>query len=143
MRLSRDSNAAALASAAFVLVVVLGFYKTRGPSEQRLLRADQKRIQNVQQLANQINMEYQRHIKQLPSELTSVQKSSFKDPLTGKALEYATKSATRYAICTTFSRAVPKDDENSAFAFWDHAAGYKCFEFDASEQVPNVPYYYP
>lgn len=42
MRVNRDSIAAILAIAAFVIVVSLGFWKTHAPSAQRLMRADEK-----------------------------------------------------------------------------------------------------
>lgn len=49
MRVNRESMAATLAIMAFVAVVTLGFWKTRGPSAQRLIRTDEKRIRNISQ----------------------------------------------------------------------------------------------
>jgi hypothetical protein len=142
MRTSRDSLAAILATAAFVLVVILGFWKTRGPSAQRLIRTDERRIQNMSQLANEINNLYRQHDKQLPVGLSDAQKRHYTDPVTGKPLEYTPRPPSDYTLCTSFSAGSPKDEPNGTFGFWTHPSGPKCFEFNATEQVPQAPYFY-
>ena len=134
--------AAILATAAFVIVVSLGFWKTRGPSAQRLARADEKRVQNVSQLANEINNQYREHDKQLPERLSDAQKTKYADPITAKPLEYNSKPPSGYTLCTTFAADSPNEQGNRNFDFWTHPAGSKCFEFDAAEQVPQAPYFY-
>lgn len=141
MRFNRDSIAALVASAAVVLVVALGFWKTRGPSTQRLVRIDEKRIQNVSQLANEINQRYQ-HDKQLPEKLGDFQKTRYADPITGKTPEYAVKSAADYTLCTEFVTDGSKEGLNGVLVFWNHSKGPKCFEFHATEPVPPAPYFY-
>jgi|SRR5271166_2350740 len=142
MRINRDSLAGLLAIAAFVIVVSLGFWKTRGPSTQRLARADEKRVQNISQLANEVDNQYRTHDKQLPEKLNDMQKTRFADPVTGKPPEYTAKPPSRFTLCTTFATARPKEEGNQNFDFWTHLAGAKCFEFDAGEQVPQAPYPY-
>ncbi len=142
MRVSRDSLAAMLATAACVIVLTLGFWKTRGPSAQRLVRADEKRVQQLSQLADEINQEYKQHDKQLPEKLSDIQKTKYADPFNGKPPEYRAKPPNAYTLCTTFSTGSPKEETDGNFTFWIHAAGSKCFEFDAAEQVPQAPYFY-
>jgi len=142
MRVDRNSIAAILATAAFVIVVSLGFWKTRGPSAQRLVRADEKRVQNLSQLANEINNYYHQHDKQLPEKLSDAQKTKFADPVTGQPLEYSAKPSKDYTLCTTFATDSPKEEGTGNFDFWIHAAGSKCFEFHAGEQIPQAPYFY-
>ncbi|MGB7728833.1 MAG: hypothetical protein WBL50_12435 [Candidatus Acidiferrum sp.] len=141
MRFNRDSIAALVATAAVVLVVALGFWKTRGPSTQRLLRTDEKRIQNVSQLANEINQRYQLD-KHLPEKLSDFQRTRYADPITGKTPDYTVKSATDYMLCTEFVTDGSKEGLNGALAFWKHSKGSKCFEFHATEPVPPAPYFY-
>ena len=141
MRANRDSIAALLAVAAFLLVVFLGFWKTRGPGTQRLFRADAKRIQNIGQLANEISRQYRQANNQLPERLTDVQKTRYADPLTGRSLVYSPKPPSGFALCTTFATNSPKEEVNEAFAFWAHQAGARCFEFDAT-QAPQAPHFY-
>jgi hypothetical protein len=142
MRANRDTLAAILAAAAVILVVVLGFWKVHGPSAQRLVRADERRLQNLSQLANEINAAYRQHDKQLPAELTELQKKRFADPITGKPPQYSAKSASVYSLCATFTVEGPKEDYSGNVSFWSHPAGTKCFELDAAEQVPPAPYFY-
>jgi hypothetical protein len=142
MRVNRDSIAALLAIAVFAIVVSLGFWKTRGPSAQRLVRADEKRVQNLSQLANEINNQYQQQDKQLPERLSDAQKTKFADPVTGKPPDYTAKPPTDYTLCTTFATASQKEELKGSFDFWIHPAGAKCFEFHAGEPVPQSPYFY-
>lgn len=142
MRVNRDSIAAILASAAFVLVVFLGFWKTRGPGAQRLVRTDEKRIQNISQLANEINKQYEQHNKQLPEGLSDFQKKTYADPVTRKPPDYSPKPLSSYTLCITFATNSEKEEPTGAFAFWVHSVGPKCFEFDAATQVPPAPYFY-
>jgi hypothetical protein len=140
MRVNRDSIAAILAIAAFVIVVSLGFWKTHGPSAQRLIRGDEKRVQNLSQLANEINNQSNQHDKQLPERLSDAQKTKYADPVTGKPPEYTTKPPSSYMLCTTFATDSPKEELKGTFGFWTHPAGSKCFEFHAGDPVPQAPY---
>lgn len=142
MRTNRDTVAAILATAAVILVVVLGFWKVHGPSAQRLVRADEKRVQNLNQLAIEINNTYSLRGKQLPAVLTELQKRRFADPITKQPPLYTAKSGSFYALCATFTASGPEEDYAANFAFWNHPAGNKCFDLDATEQVPPAPYNY-
>jgi hypothetical protein len=141
MPVKRDTLAALLATVAVVLVVILGFWKIHGPSTQRLFRADEKRVQNLSQLANQINNQY-RGSKELPSALSDYQKRQFADPISAQPPQYSPKPPSRYQLCATFAAASPKPEPTDDFAFWVHSSGAKCFEFDAAAAVPAAPYYY-
>jgi len=140
MRFSRDSVAAMVATVVFLGVVILGFWKTRGPSTQRLIRGDERRLRNIYQLATQINSQYSSHGKELPAELNASQKTQYKDPVSGKPLEYYPRPPSGYTICAAFDTRGPKDEAEGAFAFWTHTAGRKCYEFEVGSQVPQIPY---
>lgn len=142
MKISRDLAAAVLATAAFCIVVGLGFWKTRGPAAQRLIRADEGRIRAIGQLAGQINSYYTQHDKKLPDALTEEEKRTSRDPLSKKPLEYTVKSPTQFALCADFSANSPPDYKDGAFEFWQHGPGRKCFDFEAAGQVPTTPYFY-
>jgi hypothetical protein len=142
MRVNRDSLAAILATAAVLIVGGLGFWKTHGPSMQRLVRADEKRERNLNQLANEIDNYYRQHDKQLPEKLSDSQKTRYADPVTKKPLEYTPRPPASFALCTTFAIDSPKEESNGLFAFWAHSSGPKCFEFRAGEQIPQAPYSY-
>jgi hypothetical protein len=141
MKLTRDTAAALMAVGAICIVLGLGFSKTRGPGSQRLIRADEKRIQAIGQLANQINMFYGPHEKQLPAALTEEQRQASKDPLTKRPLEYSAGTGAKFSLCTDFSAASPEDYKDAPYDFWQHPAGHKCFEFQAAGTIPQVPYF--
>src|SRR6266403_5809597 len=109
MKLTRDMAAALMAMVAICIVVGLGFWKTRGPGSQRLIRADEKRIQSIGQLAGQINYYYGQHNQQLPDSLNEEQKQASRDPLTGRPLEYSTRAGSKFTLCTDFSTQSPED----------------------------------
>lgn len=142
MRANRDSLAAVLAGVAVLAVVILAFVKTRGPSAQRLFRTDQKRIQNLSQLANEVNAQYNRREKQLPETLDDSQKTKYADPVTGQPPAYTPKPPNQYTLCATFSTDSTKDESDPSFHFWTHSPGPKCFELNAGEPVPQAPYFY-
>ena len=142
MKLTRDTGAAIVAGAVICVVVGLGFWKTRGPGSQRLIRADEKRIQLIGQLANQISSYYVQHDKKLPASLTEEQKQAFKDPITGHPPEYASGTEAKFSVCTDFAAVSPEDYKDSLYDFWRHPVGHKCFEFTAGGNVPQAPYFY-
>jgi len=142
MKLTRDTAAAVMAIAAICIVVGLGFWKTRGPGSQRLIRADEKRIQSIGQLAGQLNYYYGQHNQQLPATLSEEQKQASKDPVTGRTLEYHAGAGSKFALCTDFSAPSPEDYKDIPYQFWKHPQGHKCFEFEAGGQMPQVPYSY-
>jgi hypothetical protein len=142
MKLTRDTAAAFMAGAAICIVVGLGFWKTRGPGSQRLIRADEKRIQSIGQLAGQINYYFGQHSQKLPASLNEEQKQASRDPLTGRPLEYTASAGSKFTLCTDFSTRSPEDYKGIPYEFWQHPQGHKCFEFEAGGQIPQVPYFY-
>ena len=63
----RDMGAAAGASLAIAIAVVLGFLSLGGPSNQRLVQADSKRVDNLVMLAYQVNSKWNSSNHTLPS----------------------------------------------------------------------------
>lgn len=141
--MNRNSWAGVVATIAVIVVVGLGFRVLGGPGNQRLARTDQRTLQALGQLAQQINSRWQSEGKTLPSSLDKLPESSKKNPVTGAAFIYRVKSATEYELCSTFltdNRAA--QDANTADP-WLHPKGDYCFSFDPSQtvMVPWVPNY--
>ena len=139
--MNRNSRAALLAAIAVVLALVLGFRFLGGPASQRLVRADQRTLQTVGRLAQQINYLWQVGAKTLPVNLDTFPESSKKNPVTGAKFTYRSKSSSEYELCTNFftdNRNMP--DVNTADP-WLHPKGDHCFSFDAGQSVtvPWVP----
>jgi hypothetical protein len=140
--MSRNVWAAIAATLAVVIVVILGFRVLGGPANQRLVQADLRTVNTLSQLAQQINQRWTTGGKTLPVNLDKFQSSVKQDPISGKAFVYHAKSNEDYELCATFAT-----DNRDAPAVntadpWIHPKGEYCFQFQASGQVPWVPYSY-
>ena len=136
----RDTGAVVGASVMVAAAVVLGFLSLGGPSNQRLIQADNKRVQNLVTLAYQINGKWSSSNHTLPSTTEGLPANSFKDPLTQQPYEYHVKSANAYELCATFDRDNRKDIPNGPNMFWEHPTGHFCFTL-APSQAPAQQVY--
>jgi hypothetical protein len=129
-----------IAAAAIVVVsFCIGLGVAGTPSEQRRIEADLKRVQDLQGIANAINIwhkraEIQKSSTSLPATLKDltgkgVSPSQIVDPETKMPYEYHAKSDTNYEVCATFSAT---EDQPRATQFWYHGKGHTCFTLDAS-----------
>jgi hypothetical protein len=140
--MSRDVWAGIAATLAVVVAAILGFRVLGGPANQRLVQADLRKLNTLSQLAQQINQRWVTDGKTLPVNLEKLPSSVKQDPVSGAPFVYHAKSSEDYELCATFASdnrdAPPVNNENS----WTHPKGEHCFQFQASGQVPWVPYGY-
>ena len=140
--MSRDVWAAIGAAGAVVVVTILGFRVLGGPANQRLVQADLQKVRTLSELARQINTRWASGDKALPADLDHFPVAAKQDPVSGTPFVYHTKSTEEYELCATFatdSRDVPKANPADP---WIHPKGDHCFQFEASQAVPFVPYSY-
>lgn len=140
--MNRNSWAAVAATIAVIGVVVLGFRVLGGPGTQRLVQSDLRSLRTLSELAREINVKWTSSNKVLPADLNSFPKATKLDPLTGKPFAYRRKSDSEYELCSSFATDSRDVQAQNTDNYWTHPKGYYCFEFDASQQVPFVPYYY-
>ena len=136
----RDMGAAAGASLTIVIAVVLGFLGLGGPSNQRLVQADNKRVANLIMLAYQVNTKWYSSNHTLPSNPEGLPAYSLKDPLTHQPYEYHAKGANEYELCATFDRDNRKDVPAAQNTFWNHPQGHFCFALDPSQSPAQQGY---
>jgi hypothetical protein len=129
----RDISAALGASLAVVIAVVLGFVSLGGPSNQRLVQADNKRVQNLVSLAYQVNNKWGSSNHSVPTTIDGPQANSLNDPITHQPYQYRAKSGNEYELCATFDRDNRKDNTSDQNPFWNHPRGHFCFSLDASQ----------
>jgi len=138
---TRDRSMALLSSAAVALMVVLGFLQLGPPHNQRSLRADGQRTQQLYQLANGVENYWRTHASQLPPTIDTLPGQHL-DPITHARYEYRPLQGSQYELCATFARPSPTT-ENSP-DIWTHPAGHHCFQIDATAQLTypteNSPY---
>jgi hypothetical protein len=140
--MSRDAWAAIAATVAVAVVVILGFRVLGGPANQRLVQADQRRLNSLCQLAQQINQKWTTGGKTLPANLENLPTAVKQDPVSGKPFIYHPKSSEEYELCATFATDNRDARATAATDRWLHSKGEYCVQFQASEQVPFVPYNY-
>ena len=121
--------------AAVAAAVVVGLAITGSPAEQRLLRLDEQRVAELQQLVGRAEGRWERDGR-LPDTADDLVDGQFltrlpTDPSTGQPYEYRITRPRQFEVCATFDRASRPD---LAGDFWFHEAGQRCFAFDLSER---------
>jgi hypothetical protein len=127
-----------------VLVVALlipGFWFVGAPGRQRALRADQKRLQDIDVVSGRIRNVWNASHK-LPERLDQLPEPAPADPVSGAGYEYRVKAGSQYELCAKFAKASLPNDLPQA-RIWTHPAGRYCFSLDATS-VQDSPYpYFP
>lgn len=127
----------AIASTVVVIITaVAGLYLSGSPAEQRLLRIDERRIRDLNQLANAVQRYWQEQ-GELPDTLQQLvdgrRLSKLPvDPDSGLAYQY-TAGDKKFSLCAEFKRPTR---ETTTIEFWQHPAGAHCFEFDTTVIMP-------
>jgi hypothetical protein len=136
----RDAGATGGASLAIMISVVLGFLSLGGPSNQRLVQADNKRVENLVTLAYQVNGKWNSSNHTLPESTEGLPASSVTDPLTHQPYEYRIKGTNQYELCATFDRDNRKDRLAGQNTVWNHPQGPYCFTLDPSQSPAQQVY---
>jgi hypothetical protein len=122
---------AALAIGAVVAGVALGFINLGGPSVQRLVQADNKRLSALSILASKVNMTWATSGHTLPAAIPGGE--MYTDPVTHQPYEYRPMAGTKYELCANFARDDRKRATGTTEDFWRHPEGHYCFALDASQ----------
>ncbi len=140
--MNRNVWAVIAATIAVAVVVVLGFRALGSPAAQRMVQADLRAVRTLAELAQEINQTWNGLGKVLPSSLESFPDSKKHDPTTHKAFSFRPKPGSVYDLCATFATDSRDLEPQNTNASWAHPRGDYCFQLDASQPVPQAPYYY-
>ncbi len=140
--MSRDARAAIVAAIAIVVAIVLGFRVLGGPGTQRLVRSDERTVRSLAELAQKIQQKWRTSHSELPPTLESFSEKEKQDPLTHKPFVYHQKSNTAFELCATFATDNRHQEPGEPEDAWRHSKGDVCFPLDATQSVPQAPYYY-
>jgi len=131
----RDLLLAGGAAVVVAAVLAFGFHVLGPPRNQRDISADERRVQDLRTIAQQI---YGRH--SLPTTLAELRfPGKLEDPVTHAPYEYHTKSGTAYELCATFATASSDSDTEYTrpiTLFWNHGKGRQCFQLDLGQEPP-------
>jgi hypothetical protein len=139
--MNRNVLATIVATLAVIAVLILGFRFLGSPGAQRMVQSDLRTVRALAELAQQINGRWATADKVLPADLKNFPNSA-QEPASGKFFRYRAKSSSEYELCATFARDNRNDPAVNTGDPWIHPKGDYCFQFDASQPVPAVPYYY-
>jgi hypothetical protein len=139
-RVNRNTGMAGVSALAVIAMAILGFWRIGTPLNQRALRADGKRLQDLYGLSGQIKLYWTRDHK-LPEHLDQLPNAVIADAVTRQPYEYHLKEGSKYELCATFLMDSHLSDETRTPSRWSHSAGRHCFALDATE-VTDGPYLY-
>ncbi len=135
---SKPSRALAVITAVVVLgSIVSGFFIIGSPASQRLRRFDERRVNDLQVLQNEI-INYWGQKDRLPKSLDNLKNdiNGFtppKDPQTSSVYEYKVLGALKFELCATFNVKSSSASEKLTYGGpyyaenWDHEIGRVCF----------------
>ena len=135
---------AVVASVVVILAVGWGFYLVGSPSARRLERLDDRRLQDLQTIAREIQLMVVNPNKRgtlkepVPKTLAEAaqrarnERVNPRDPETGEPYGYTRKDETTYELCATFAK--PRDWDSRVF--WNHPAGAHCFTINVLDPPP-------
>lgn len=129
-----------------VVAIVFGFFVAGSPQNQRTIRFDERRVQDLSSLQSQI-INYWQKKNQLPQNLDQVANDILgiiipKDPKTGASYEYAKLGNLKFELCATFETSSldqniigPPRAKTMAYPYpggeietWQHNAERTCFQ---------------
>ncbi|PIR52192.1 hypothetical protein COU77_01580 [Candidatus Peregrinibacteria bacterium CG10_big_fil_rev_8_21_14_0_10_49_16] len=146
---------ATIATLIVAIAIVGGFVLAGSPQSERIRRIDERRIEDLRMINNEIltilfegrpfepriispetGKEMLPEMKRpLPTSLQEVQEQALYqrvnilDPVSGEEYEYQVLDETNYELCALFDMERVGDFD----IFWDHPAGRHCFAFNAQK----------
>jgi hypothetical protein len=114
--------------------VVTGIVIIGSPMDERTRRLDTRRVQDLQQISQAVQVYHGRH-QRTPASLDELSKEPGfaivvpRDPTTGQPYRYVSVDADSYELCGIFDR----DSDARTASFWSHGAGTQCFRLNVKQ----------
>ena len=142
MRKSRRdiTNVTVIAVVAVVVVaaVIGGIILLDSPAQERLRRLDERRVDDLRELAYAVDIYWTRE-GSLPASLAELSEQEriardLADPATGQPYEYRVLGDRTFELCAVFARDTGTDGRDIPDrSFWLHGPGRQCFEVEAQD----------
>jgi len=141
MKLSPGSVLLGAAVTVVIAAVVAGLLVLGSPTDERVRRVDDRRVEDLQGIMAATDLYWTRHAL-LPASLDELTaepgvRISTGDPASSETYGYQPLDSVRYEVCATFegeSGEIARDREKD---LWAHGAGRQCFELEADEITLN------
>jgi hypothetical protein len=152
----QDSKKVGYVISALVLIaIVSGFMLIGSPAEQRKIKNDTLRVNNLQSIQYEV-LDFWQRTESLPESLKTLDDPlrysiSVTDPVTNEDYSYSKKSDLVFELCATFETKSAgqenqpdismrpykagylEEDEN-----WQHGSGYTCFERTINPEIHSI-----
>jgi hypothetical protein len=131
--------------------IIWGFSVLGSPRTQQLLKYDEQKVTDIENLYGQVENYYQIHAT-LPVSLSDVgYYTVLTDPQSKQPYEYIKTNETQYQLCAEFNKASSDTNnlqEPSASLYggqanWNHPAGHFCFTESVNSTATQVPVMQP
>lgn len=129
--MSNGKILAALVSGVVLAAVGVGLYLAGSPAEARLLRLDDRRIDDLRSISWAVT-EFRRTRGHMPPALDSLpiaigESTRLGDPATGHPYSYEITGDSSYSLCADFDRPSPPEGDGRYETEWRHRSGRFCF----------------
>lgn len=138
-------NAAVGVSAVVLGSIMLGFFFVGSPAQQRLIRLDDQRTNDLSMIQSNVTNYYVEK-GALPANLEDL-KGGFTnftaptDPITNESYTYTVKNETTYEVCATFAANSIDTPDRGYYMYygedWSHGIGNVCFERTVDPDMIN------
>lgn len=124
-------------SAVVLAAVIGGVLMLDSPAEARLRRFDQRRVEDLREIAYAIDAYWSREeslppsLEELPDERGHLGK--LVDPKTGEPYEYQVLGEDTYELCAVFADDTAEQYETPFRDPWFHGPGRQCFQLKAQD----------
>ena len=138
---ARSRTGLALAIAASIVVaaaVGAGIAVMGTPAQQRLALLDERRVEDLSELAQAVSHHAKTNEGRLPPDLAPLRQSEgsrlrLSDRVTGQPFAYRVVNASSFRLCATFdtdtSRVRHAGSRFCCSSRWDHPQGHHCFTY--------------
>ncbi len=128
---------------AVTIGIVTGFWLLGSPQLQRSLKADQRRVENLYEIAQFIRRETTKSKNNSVVPQTLPDKGYTSDPLTKESYIYNIIEGTRYELCANFETDSQNNRKKDNFyrrldPFWYHSKGRHCYTLNGKETPPEL-----
>ncbi|WP_107667360.1 hypothetical protein [Cyanothece sp. BG0011] len=128
---------------AVTIGIVTGFWLLGSPQLQRTLKADQRRVENLHEIAQFLYRETtdSNNNSDIPQSLP--ERGYTSDPITQQSYDYNIIEGTEYQLCANFETDSQNNRKKDDFyrrlnPFWDHPQGRHCYTLNAEDSPPNL-----
>ena len=142
-KLSKNVIVALVVVVLVVAAVIVGVILLDSPAQERLRRLDERRVDDLHQLAYGVDIYWTRE-GHLPASLAELSEEGrivrdLADPETGDPYEYRVLDDKTFELCAVFTRDSGTGGRDIPDrSFWLHGPGRQCFKLEAQD-INRVP----